>query len=160
MSVILCLRKTEPKYLCRDWYSSDLPFPSVTASRFLRKELWAQELRCALAEPGPRTCRIRSATGLSRRVAYSTSSTHVHSYFVEGIAFLQPKVVAFGQEAFRSLSTVFRGQPLIRCQRSDVASCFRIVDITHLRSSLGLHAGRATGEIYCIQRSNFIYISY
>lgn len=87
-----------------------------------------------------------------------TSCTDVHSYFVEDIGFLQSKVVGFCQEAFISLSTAFHGQRLIPCQRSDVASCFRIVDITHLRSNLDLLTGRATGEAYCIQRSNFIYL--
>lgn len=43
MSVILCIRKMEPKYLCRDWYSSDLLFTSIAGSPFLRKEMWAQE---------------------------------------------------------------------------------------------------------------------
>ena len=41
LSVTLCRRKTEPKYLCRDWYSSDLLFPSDVASPFLWKEMWA-----------------------------------------------------------------------------------------------------------------------
>lgn len=165
MSVALSVRKTEPKHLCRDWYSSDLLFPSVAASPFLRQELWLQELGCTSlgphsAELGARTCRVCSATDLSRRRAHGTSCTNVHSHFAEDIGLLQPKVVAFCQEALRSLSAAFCGQLLMPCQRSDVASCFQIVDITHLRSNLGQHTGRAAGEIVCIHRSNFIYLSH
>lgn len=87
-----------------------------------------------------------------------TSCTDAHSCFVEDIGSLQSKVVAFCQEAFISLLAALHGQCLIPCQGSDVASCFQIVDTTHLRSSSDLCAGRATGEIFCIQRLNFIYL--
>lgn len=100
---------------------------------------------CATGEDAPTVC-----------FGY-TSCTDAHSCSVEDIGFLQSKVVAFCQEAFIGLLTALHGQRLILCQGSDVASCFQIVDTTHLRSDLDLCPGRAAGEIYCIQRSNFIY---
>lgn len=137
VSVILHVRKTEPKYLCRDWYSSGLLFTSLAASPFCRRKCGHRSIEeavmcftrsSALQNRGPRTWGVFSAAdlrcmvGCSRRVLACTSCTNIHLYFVEDVGFSQSKVVPFCQEAFISLSPVFHGKCLMHCQRSDVAS--------------------------------------
>lgn len=43
IDVSYSLHKGPSKSLCRDWYSSDLIFPSAKISAFLWTEIWAQE---------------------------------------------------------------------------------------------------------------------
>lgn len=165
-------KKDSPNRLCRDWYSSDLLFASATVSPSLWAETWAQKCRGSCeglhwvpgsAKPRPGPGRACCAADLAHRVDRATKGfgctlcTGIHTYFVEHMVFLKSKVMAFCQEVFISLLTVFHGQCVGPGLQLDVSSWFQIVDVSHLRRGVSRHTERATQEVYYNQRSNFMY---